>query len=85
MALAAADQLGERGSHRVTDLQLHQPVLISDGRTATLQAVLDRRCEGACRLRVYNRVGSSWALSASATVTGLRVDNEIRSDVFCGQ
>ena len=42
MALAATDQVSERGSHRVTDLQLHQPVLIDDRLPTRLQAVLDR-------------------------------------------
>jgi acyl transferase domain-containing protein len=85
MALAAADQVCDGGAHRVIDLQLHQPVLIDAAMPAALQAVLDRRCEGTWRFRVYNRVGSTWTLSSSARVTELRVNNEIRSDVLCGQ
>ena len=69
MALAAAGQAAGGRRHRVTDLRLHQPVIMSAARPTTLQTILDERSDGGWRFRVYNRVGSTWALSASSTLT----------------
>ena len=81
MALAAADEACGPGPHRVMDLQLHQPVLIAAAQPARLQAILDRSGE-AWRFRVYNHVGATWTVCASARLTEIRT-HEIRPDVLC--
>ena len=85
MALAASAQVSGGRTHRVTGLQLHHPVVLSQGERAQLQAVLDRTEGGVWRFRVYNRVGSSWTLSSSAALSEAPTPHEIRTDVLCRQ
>jgi len=85
MALAASAQVSGGRTHRVTGLQLHHPVVLSQGGRAQLQAVLDRTEGGAWRFRVYNRVGSSWTLSSSAVLSEAPTPHELRPDVLCRQ
>ena len=85
MALAAADQAGAGESCHVTALQLHHPVVVPATGETRVQVVLDKTSAGAWRFRVYNRVESSWTLSASATVSARRKSHEIRTDVLCRQ
>jgi acyl transferase domain-containing protein/acyl-CoA synthetase (AMP-forming)/AMP-acid ligase II/acyl carrier protein len=70
MALAAVGQMSEEPRHRVTDLRLHHPVVLSQLEPTKLQVAVDRSGSEGWRLRVYNRVGSAWTLSASASVHG---------------
>jgi len=85
MALAASAQVSGGRTHRVTGLQLHHPVVLSQDERAQLQAVLDRTEGGVWRFRVYNRVGSSWTLSSSAALSEAPTPNELRTDVLCRQ
>ena len=85
MALAAAAQISGGRRHRVTGLQLHQPVILSRAAPTHVQSVLDRTHAGAWRFRVYNRVGSSWTLSSSAALNEAPAPHAIRPDVLCRQ
>ena len=85
MALAAAGQITGGRRHRVTDLHLHHPVVLSRTEHTVLQAVLDEAGGGAWRFRVYNRVGSAWTLSSTASLTDAQTPHEIRPDVLCRQ
>jgi polyketide synthase 12/polyene macrolide polyketide synthase/epothilone polyketide synthase D len=70
MALAAVGHLSDAPRHHVSDLRLHHPVVLSALEQTTLQVALDRSGPEGWRLRVYNRVGSAWTLSASASIHG---------------
>ena len=94
MAVASVLQVGGRADegralaadrYRVTGLQLHRPISVPAAESVTLQTVLDRRPDGAWRVRVYNLVGHAWTLSASAAVSRILTNHEIRSDVLCRQ
>jgi acyl transferase domain-containing protein len=67
MALAAAANV-RPGAHRVTDLRLHHPVVVSATEPARVQVVLDQPAHGRFRFRAFCHTGASWTLSASATV-----------------
>jgi acyl transferase domain-containing protein len=68
MALAAGGEVARGRRHRVTALRLHHPVVVPDAGQTILQVVLEAEGAGRWRFRVYNRVGSSWTLSASASL-----------------
>jgi acyl transferase domain-containing protein len=73
LALAAVGQLSEEPRHRVADLRLHHPVVLSQLQETQLQVAVDRSGSEGWRLRVYNRVGSAWTLSASAAVRSCHI------------
>jgi acyl transferase domain-containing protein len=85
MALAAGAEANGLASHRVVDLELHHSVPVSPAGQTKMQAVLDRGAAGGWRFRVYNRVGSTWTLSASAKLIEIPANDEIRPDVLCRQ
>ena len=82
MAMAAIREVSGDAHHRVVDLHLHHPVVLSAIDPARIQVALDREATGGWRLRVYNHVHPAWTLAASALLEA-RTDDEIWPDVLC--
>jgi acyl transferase domain-containing protein len=77
MALAAVGQVGDAGPHRIVDLRLLHPIVLSGMDETLVQVALDRIAPGTWRLRVYNRDHSAWIVSASASLLAVRTDDEV--------
>jgi hypothetical protein len=73
MAITAIDHRGVAGPHRIVDLQLHHPVVLSPIDQVRVQTTLDRTATGSFRFRVYTHVPPAWTLVASAVL-------EVRAD-----
>ncbi|MGH9761899.1 MAG: acyltransferase domain-containing protein, partial [Blastocatellia bacterium] len=90
LALAAVEEEFGPDAAEIAGLQLHQPVRIEPGRSATLQIVLSQENGNDLEFHAYNQTihpGSGnpqWTVSASAKIQRVKaqangVENEVRS------
>jgi acyl transferase domain-containing protein/acyl-CoA synthetase (AMP-forming)/AMP-acid ligase II/acyl carrier protein len=90
MALRAARETAPGSDYRISELELHQPVLFGAGSLAEMQTVLSRQPGGSFSFQVFRRTDVAdrqWSLCASARLraTGGRDPLEVRVDVLCRQ